>query len=456
MFQPRLGFAYRLTDKTTVRAGFGISTIRGGASTLMGPSIAANFLTGYQYQNTLSSPDNGFSVPTQIQPTWDSGIPPVGAAPARTLDLANGQPLAYMRRADGKPGYVQMWSATVEHQLPWRIALEGSYVGSSSVRIGANLINANQAPVSALALGPLLNSDISSPEAVAAGIPLPYPGFTGSVAQSLRPFPQFQYINATTQNTGHQSYNSFQGRAQKYFSDGLTFLASFTLSKTYTNSIDQFSTFQSPPLDTANLGKERRVLGGTIFNAASPRTLSIATTYELPIGPGKRYLPERGVLGTIVGGWGLGAILQYNAGAPLAIIGGTSNPIFNGTPRPNLVSGVNPKAFSGGKFNPYANRYLNPNAFSDAGAFALGNAPPTLADVRGFPYYNENISVIKDTKIGESTVVEFRCDAFNIFNRVIFANPDTNWNDRLTGGFGQVTGQANAPRILQFALRVDF
>src|SRR6185369_2624456 len=90
-WQPRLGFAYRLGEKTARGGGFGISTIRGGASTLMGPEIAANFLTGYQFQQTLISPDNGFSVPTQIAPTWDVGIPPVGTPPPRTLDAANGQ-----------------------------------------------------------------------------------------------------------------------------------------------------------------------------------------------------------------------------------------------------------------------------------------------------------------------------------------------------------------------------
>src|SRR6185436_19480904 len=101
-WQPRIGFAYRINDNNVVRGGFGISTVRGGASTLMGPSIAASFLTGYQFQETLSSPDGGFSVPTAVAPTWDSGIPPVGVAPPRTRDLANGQNVDLMRPEDGK------------------------------------------------------------------------------------------------------------------------------------------------------------------------------------------------------------------------------------------------------------------------------------------------------------------------------------------------------------------
>ncbi len=457
-WQPRFGFAYKVTEKDVVRGGFGISTIRGGASTLFGPEIAASYLTGYQFQDTLASPDNGFSVPTAISPTWDVGIPPVTAPPPRTLDLANGQPIQNMRPVDGKSGYVQMWSATWEHEMPYHIALEASYVGSSSVRTGANLLNVNQVPVSALAkYGDELNTIITTPgEAAALPVPIAYPftGFSGSVAQALRPYPQFLGISTNTQNTGHQSYNSFQARAQKYFSNGVSFIASFTQSRTYSDSVDQFSTFGANPPDTYNPKKEKSVLGGTLFNPVSPRTFSIAPTYELPIGPGKRYLAGNGIVGKIVGGWGLAAVLTYNSGAPLHIFGGTANPIFNGQERPNVVPGVNPY----GHFdNPYNSLYLNPAAFSDPGAFAIGNAPFAFNNIRGFHTYNENISFIKDTKIGEKWgVVQFRCDTFNIFNRTVFANPDLNWNDAVTGSFGKVTSQANSPRVVQFALRYDF
>lgn len=455
-WQPRVGFAYRIGDKSVLRGGFGITTIRGGASTLMGPSIAANFLTGYQFQQQLISPDNGFSVPTEINPTWDVGIPPVGQPPARTLDAANGQGVAYMRPVDGKIGYVQEWNMTFERQLPFKIGFEASYVGSSSVRVGANLLNPNQVPSRYLSLGNLLNDDINSPAAIAAGIPLPYAGFTGSVAQALRPYPQFQYINPTTQNTGHIHYNSLQLRAQKYFSDGLTFLVSYTYSQTIADATDQFSTFGSPPLDAGNLKAEERVLGGTTFGNTYPRYLTAAATYELPIGPGKRFLPVNGVAGKIIGGWGVSLVAAYDAGTVLPITGGSQQPLFNGPARPNLVDGVDPKAFKGGKFNPATDTYLNPAAFSDPGAFAIGDAPPTLPNVRGFPYYNENISIIKNTKVYEAGTIQFRAEFFNAFNRTVFSNPDTNWNDVVTGGFGKVTGQFNSPRVIQFALRFDF
>jgi hypothetical protein len=141
----------------------------------------------------------------------------------------------------------------------------------------------------------------------------------------------------------------------------------------------------------------------------------------------------------------------------LPISGGSQQPLFNGPARPNIVNGVNPILNGPKNFNPATDLLLNPAAFSDPGQFAIGDAPAILANARGFPNYNENISILKNIKISEKAgSVQFRAEFFNAFNRVIFAEPDTNWNDRVTGGFGKVTGQLNTPRQIQFALRYDF
>ncbi|HUY12855.1 MAG TPA: carboxypeptidase-like regulatory domain-containing protein [Terriglobia bacterium] len=464
MWQPRVGFAYRLGDKTVVRGGFGKSSIRGGATTLMGPSVAASFLTGFQFQSVLQTPDNGISPPVQLQPTWDVGIPPIGPAPARTRSLANGQNIDFMQNVDGTNGYIMDWNLTVERELPWQVVLETSYVGSSAVGIGANLLNENQVPAADLSLGSLLYADINSPAAQAAGIRLPYAGFTGTVAQGLRPFPQYLAINANTQADGHATYHSLQMRGQRYFSDGVTFLVSFTWFKNLSNARSQFSPFYGPPLDTANQSLEKANENGP--GSTGPMDLSIAQVYDLPVGPGKKYLNTGGPVGKVIGGWSLSSILTYDNGAYLSMGGGTPNPIFNsaygdaffggGAPRPNRVPGVNPKSFQGGNFNPAVNYYLNPAAFSDAGAFALGNAPPVLPDVRGFPYLDEDLALIKQVQITESTSLQFRAEFFNAFNRVVFGGPDTNYSDVATGAFGKVGGQGNSPRQIQLALRFTF
>jgi hypothetical protein len=245
-------------------------------------------------------------------------------------------------------------------------------------------------------------------------------------------------------------------RAQKYLSNGLTFLVSYTYSQTITDSVDQFTTFGATPLNQYNPKAESRILGGTPFGNTNPRFLTAASTYELPIGPGKPYASGGGPLGRVIGGWGVSAVLSYYAGNFLPISGGSQQPMFNGPARPNIVGGVSPLVHNGGgKFNPYTELYLNANAFSDPGQFAIGDAPPTL-NARGFPNFNENISIIKNTKLYETLNMQFRAEFFNAFNRVVFSDPDTNWNDRVTGGFGKVSGQFNTPRQIQFALRFDF
>jgi hypothetical protein len=469
-WQPRFGFAYQAYKGTIVRGGFGKASLRGGASTLMGPEIAASFLTGIQYQNLLTSPDTGFTPPTQLQPTWDSGLPALALQPAppRSLSAANGQYIPYMQRRDGKNGYTMNWSLTVEQQLPYRIAMETSYVGSSSVRIGGNLLNENQVPSQYLAsLGPVLLADINSPAAAAAGIKLPYPGFTGSVAQALRPFPQFQYIEARTQTPGHSNYHSLQERLQKNYSNGMTFLVSYTWSKNIADSLDQFSTFSSTPLDTAQRRRERQVIGDNANGAAGGQNVAISTTYELPIGPGKALLNNSPVLGRVLGGWGVTGILQYSQRAPIAVSGGSTNPIYNNISRPNLVPGQPFKLYHGGKFHPATDRYLNPEAFSDAGQFALGDAPPTIASITPFLYLNENLGLVKETRIREGVNLELRAEAFNAFNRTVFGPPDQNYTQvncnsptavkpACYANFGNVTSQTNAPRQLQFAARFKF
>jgi len=255
-------------------------------------------------------------------------------------------------------------------------------------------------------------------------------------------------------------------RAQRYFSNGVTFLVSFTWYKELTNGRSSFAPFYGPPLDNKHQGLEKALLNGQPETNDGPIVSSWSGVYELPIGPGKRYANVAGPVGKVIGGWNVSGVLAYNQGDYLTIGGGSPNPIFNGAygdaffgggaPRPNKLQGVNPKAFSGGKFNPAVDYYMNPAAFADAGPFSLGTAPPVLPDARGFATYNENISLVKKTRIKESSSFEIRADFFNAFNRVQFCDPDTNINDIPSGAFGKVTGQCNTPRQIQFGVRLEF
>jgi len=475
---PRIGFAYKLNDKTVVRGGFGTTGIRGGASTLEGPAIAAQYLDGFQPISQLLSPDNGFDPPIQLQPNWDTYFAngmPLQPIPPLVRSLANNEPVQIMQPVDDRTGYVENWSLTIERKLPKQIVYEASYVGSTGVRLGADLTNINQTPTHYMYdLGSDLNQPISClanntcPKAIAAGVQLPYSNFptTDGVGQALRPFPQFLSIDASTQMDGHSNYHSLQMRAQKYFSDGITFLVSFTWYKNLANAKSAFSPFYGPPLDNTHAGLEKAEENGQ--GSAGPLILSIAGVYDLPIGPGKKFVNQGGAVGKILGGWELTGILTYDGGDYLGIGGGTANPIYDeaygdsffggGSPRPNLLAGANPKEYSGGKFDPNAANayYLNPSAFADAGEFNFGTSGPVLANTRGFAYENENIGLVKKTKIAERLTLELRFEFFNIFNRVQFCDPDGNYSDVASGAFGRSTCQNNTPRQGQFGIRLEW
>src|SRR5436305_10288337 len=144
----------------------------------------------------------------------------------------------------------------------------------------------NQVDPKYLALGDLLSQPINSPAAIAAGIPMPYPNFvndfgsSATVLQALRPYPQYADIFNNFDNTGSALYNALQVQVEKRYSSGLSFLVSYTLSRMMSNTNSGFTSFVSRALDKNNQAAE-----WSIDNNDQPQILTIAGTYELPIGP---------------------------------------------------------------------------------------------------------------------------------------------------------------------------
>jgi hypothetical protein len=237
--------------------------------------------------------------------------------------------------------------------------------------------------------------------------------------------------------------------AEKRTGQGFTFLVAYTASKTINNTSSQFAPFNGLAINTYDRKAERSLCGCDL-----PKNLVVSALYELPIGPGKRFLSKGGASGKLTGGWRLTLINSYQSGTPLSIGGGPALPLFNGGNRPNVVSNQPIVSWQGGKFDPAVDKYLNPAAFVDPAQFQIGNAPRTEPTARSFPLYNENIGLIKETPINESARIEFRAEFFNAFNRVEFGGPNT-FIDFLPG-YGRIGYQANSPRQIQFALKFIF
>jgi hypothetical protein len=164
----------------------------------------------------------------------------------------------------------------------------------------------------------------------------------------------------------------------------------------------------------------------------------------------KRWMAKGGVTNQLLGGWRISAIQTYVSGFPISVTRNAPLPIFNGVNRPYITS-YDWKSTWSGNFDPAMNRYLNVAAFPTQPNSILGNATRFNPLVRGFPGRSENISLGKSFALTERFRLDFRAEAFNLFNRIVFSNPNTSLN---SSSFGLVTGQANSGRQMQMALKL--
>jgi hypothetical protein len=203
-FSPRLGIAYSVTNKTVIRTGFGMFYEPNNVSGLS--NISANGFFGLaQYV----SPDNHLSPSFQLDGGFPQNYKP---APSYDPTFLNGLSGSTRFASDGAAGYVNQWNFGVQRQIGNSLLIDATYAGSGAAHTISGFHAFNQVPASYLSLGPLLQQSITSDTARAAGIFSPYPGFTGTVAQALRPYPQYQGIGQFYEKDGHTTYHSLQAK----------------------------------------------------------------------------------------------------------------------------------------------------------------------------------------------------------------------------------------------------
>jgi hypothetical protein len=366
-----------------------------------------------------------------------------------------------------------------------------AYVGSKGTHLPALNIIPNQVNPTFLSLGNDLSMDISCltlgtcPNATAAGIKVPYAGFTGNINQALRPFPQYGDFNQednsfSPDRTGNSTYHAMQMQVDKRFATGLSFLVSYTVSKNLTDA-------DSSGPGVAGFIGTNEFIGQNSYNRAAekavseldiPQSLVASFFYELPVGHGKHYLSSNGVLDRVVGGWYVAGVGQYKSGIPTEVYGpcgGTAGDVlfagchFTGSARVNLVPGVSQTNKS--HFDPFTTPFWNPAAFTAADPLTFGDEPRSLASARAFGTREEDFTLGKKTRIfGERAVVDFRAEFFNIFNRHVFnvgagnlsspfiplGSPGCSGPGQFFAcGFGAITGTQD-PRRVQVALKIQY
>jgi len=477
---PRIGIAYRLRDKTVIRAFFGMFYAHAGG--VGGRNNGRQGLSQLGFDNA-----GGLSSAVTGQPAyfWDSGYPgntisppfinpsygigfisasapgaaAIGASPTTAQTMSYGDPFI-----GGIPPSYQDWSLNIQHAFTPNMVLSIAY----SASVGHHLAGAgvagpltDQIPVKYLPLQGLLTTTLS-PSSLAsavavltplgitipwAGSGVPFPNFVGTIGQALKPFPQYSTISDVWSDVGNSAYHSLQISFNRRMSHGLTFMMNYTYSK----ELDDIAGVRFPGAD--NLERS----AGTIDH---PNVASATFLYVVPLGVGHNLNPQNKVLSQVISNWQFSGIYTFAQGAPLTITGTcTGGGVIDASCYPNLTPGFTGSVWQNGTpgksgFPVNTTAFLNKAAFTDPAAFTFGNAPRTAPYGLFAPYIEDvDLSIRREFPIHESLRFAFQVDAFNVNNSVHFAAPNTNID---AAAFGTFTSQANQARKLQFSARLTF
>ena len=404
-FGPRIGAAYRLSDKTVFRAGYGISYIPRDTNVYNFPVSQA----------TQFPAPNSFSAAGSMA----AGVPPISPVVLPSTGIIVNPPAqAYTYIPNDLPqGYVESWNVTLQRALPANFSAEVAFVGNHGVNVPtSNNLNINAARV------PGLGSS-TEPEFIQFG----------RTAQTLEPWNAPSY------------YEGLQVRLNRRFTNGFTLFNSYAYGK----AIDF-----NPSTQGAN--------NFNVINFAANKGLSdwdrrniytMSAVYELPFGQGKHFLTS-GPGKWILGGWQLNGLWSWESGLPLDIStspaslnapGNINRPNVNGSVQ--IFGGIGPGTlyFDKSKFSAPA-----PNTFGNLGRNVLHG--PGLFDI--------DASIFRRFPIRERLNLEFRAEAFNLTNTPQYNRPDQVFTDSAFGSVISANGTqsvlVNNSRQLQFSMRLQF
>jgi hypothetical protein len=453
---PRLGFAYALNPKTVVRGGFGIAYSWGNADSngFCDTNCNLGFDSYPQWVSDGLDPaanwDGGFVAPPGV--TWL--LPPI-VSPT----FANGQSPNYFSPKSGQPPRILNYSLNVQRELPAKLFLSVAYAGSRGQRLTLSP-DINQVNSKYLSLGTLLGQSITSAPVVAAGYTPPYAGFTGTLAQALRPYPQFSSILNAFSTYGESTYNSLQTTVERRFGD-FTMMAAYTFSKTMSNGSWRQGLGENGTGPGSYAGQDAYNLSTwwSLSPYDRPSVFNLIYRWELPFGTSKKYLNSvNPVARQLVSGWKFSALQQYESGTLLLITVPNSlgsgvlysdNTFPNITGQPfrteTLRDDLDPN-------NPNL-RWINSKAYAQPAAYTFGNAARFYGSVRNPMNLSENFSLAKRTQIKESVALEYRVETANPFNRTEFGAIQT---DTTSANFGRPTNAMYTPRTIQMSLKVLF
>ncbi len=407
-WQGRAGLGYRLTDKTAIRAGYGRFYDNWNAVI----QLAQNYEGAWpDVGQLLANNLNQKGVTARIGDPFNLGNGGV-VVPAPT---PFGQVQWFIDPTSYRMPYSDQWNIGVEQQLGQNTVLSLAYVGAHDLQLN---------------LGGYRNTATT-----------PGPGDSATVA-ARQPYP---YITPTyyDQSIGQSKYNAFQFRLQQRATKGLSYLISYTRSKSM--DVGCSGAFGSEGCEITqpyDLNADRSVSGFDL-----PNIFSGSWTYDVPFGKGRSFSSGNSVVNYVLGNWSLNGIVSIYSGVPFDVTTSNGNISNTGnvTERANLAL-ADPYAANKGP-----NLWLNPNAFTTPAPYTYGNLGRNT--LRGDATKNLDFSLFRLFPITETMGFEFRAESFNLTNTPIFSNPNSVLGNP---NLGVITSTRNSPRELQFALKFHF
>jgi hypothetical protein len=456
--EPRIGFAWKPmgSEKTAIRGGYGIvhdsAWNQGGQGLWQNPPYYAEvdpFPTGVctPFGSTGCGLSNGFLLPVGTPSTTPVAGGAVYSSPVNPQSYTG---TIQSENRNFKQGIIQQFNLNVEQQLPGNVVLTVGYGGSRTAHV----------------LVSQLNENISSPSA--CGV---VPGYTVGCG-----FPSFPYAAPfqsvdTNNSIGAARYDSLQVKAEtKSTRHGIYALIGYTYSRNFDTGLTDGLGTNPGALYYPLPGFNKLDWGLSQLNLNDSFTASIL--YDLPFGKGKKYGSDwGGATNAILGHWQVNVIERATSGFPLFVVDSADESgvffSYNGNTfqRPNEVGDPNKAGNEGGNTGcptqiHTLQHWFNPCAFAQAPLGELGTAP--RAPVYGPRFVNTDFSIIKDFPLPfrEAMNLQFRAEFFNLFNHAqFFLNgiSDTGEQDINTpSSFGVVNNTVNNPRLVQFALRLNF
>jgi hypothetical protein len=407
-FGPRAGFAYQLTEsgRTVLRGGAGVfygTTLSNsvGDQASLGFSTSANFVVAQATTQSAFLLRQGFPSFARPELTNAFGAVPVGTRPTTSVVFFD---------PDQKLPTSYQTNIGVQHELRSGLMIEGGFISNVSRHLTGNDFSINQVP----------------PELMG-------PGNT----QALRPFPQFSNVLLLNPSIGKSSYFAGYVRAQKRLSNGLSFLAHYTLSR-FMDDAESANEYGSTG---SYMDQYHRELDWARSASDVPHHLVVTVLYEVE--PFSRHAP----INAIFSGWRIGVLETVQSGPVFTVItsANTTNAFPAGPLRPNLVG--DPELPGGDRT---LSRWFNIGAFANPAPFTFGDSPRSV--LRGPGILTTDVTLEKTIGVTGGLRFDLRVEAYNVLNRANFNIPGFTLG---AADFG-VISSARAPRTVQLGVRLRF